>query len=743
MKLKLKACIFSLIFALCALNFGCAAPKTCILEAEKAVAEPAYDSSVAAESRANSRSENVTSGGKYIGKMYSGNTITWFFNAERQDDCEIKIAVANADENSEGFIADGNVFSVNLNGASIIAPKYTIAAGTKYCDSWQVLSIGSFKVKPGINRLVYTALSDTDRLNVDYISIESDRAEVSEHSHFWKTSPAPATCTEDGSTVKICNECDYSCVSEIIPALGHKYGNFHYDGETQKMVAKCERCTSTLTANTPTSKYFGEVYYSETDFSVRDNELLYEAEEAFVCLKGGLSTETDTYIGKDDGTKNNPSGGKCVESISSVGNNITFKIEAQKACSADLVLRMSNTLYTPTGIAELNPMSDYVYCKVNDVNDVDFTFVSFPGFDDHSYFEWRYVVIKDVELSSGDNSIEIGPKEHNGRITMPNCDVLKIYTDEDILKAVKCYDINDITRGRGYDGNYENSVQFDKKGSFVLHTGAAAEKGDLAITVETQKEIANLASRLSLAFNDGTVNLEGVTLEEGVNVLTLKGVAVKLLKNILEYKAEGEIEITSVTLYTPEEIPLALGCALVPENDYIATEGQENRRKPAFIFEAEDADLGDSVSSRDGVELIELNVYENTGKKASGNTTIGNFAVKDNTITWKFTSSASVLVDIVLMVSSANYSSELNGNTYTDNLQDKIVVTVNGVAVKLDDIVLTVDSLANYYDWKALTISSFMLKDGVNEVTIRALGYGVPNMDVLYVYADGATFEKV
>lgn len=716
---------------------GCNTGKTeCVLQAENAVIEPEYDEDVAAVVRANSRSENITDGGKYAGKLFAGASVTWFFTAERQADCTIKLAVANADENSAGFaVGGGMIFSISFNGAEVILPEYEIAAGTPYGDSWQVLNLGTFRARTGINKLTYTALSDGERLNLDYVALDSKRADIKEHTHFWKNSSAPANCTDDGYITKSCADCGYEYTGGVIRALGHKYGNFHYHHELMKMVSVCDRCGDTVTANTPDSKYFGEVYYEDCDFVVRPDEILYEAEDAFVCLDGGLNNG-NSYIKKDNGKCNDPSGGKLVENISKVGNYIMFRVDAQENCTADLVFRMSNTMYSTSGIAELNPMSDYVFCTVNG-DGVDFSFVSFPGFATHSYFEWRYVVVKDVQLNAGENIIEIGPKDNaKHKITMPNTDVLKIYTDGADIKAVKFYNINDVTAGEYTDGGY--ALPFAKGDGFTLYAGVAAPQANYVVKVFARSP-EDCDGKWSLFVNDSTVNLENVKLTEGENTVVLKDVPVRALKNTVTYEAEEGVKVTSVAVYTESYLPAAYDCAIKPENDYIKSEGA---KKPALVFEAEKADLGDSVSSRDGVDLIELNIYENTGKPASGNSAIGNFSAVGNKIVWRFESSEEADAEITLMLASANFSAELNGNALTDKLQTRIVVTINGIAAVLDEIVLSVDSVANYYDWKAVTVSCKIV-GGENEVCIEALSYGAPNMDVLYVYADGTTLSPI
>lgn len=726
----------ALVAAFSATAVGCnSSGEGCILEAENAVIEPEYDDGSAEVMRANSRSENVTSGGKYAGKLGEGDTVTWFFTAEQRTQCRIVLSIANADASSASFVADNTVFELYLNDRLITLPDIVIYEGSTYCDDWQIFDIGSLTVDAGINKLVYRAMSDQFSLNVDYVALSAGRTEIAEHSHFWKNSSVAATCLENGYSVKTCEDCGYSYVSDLITATGHQNGNYHYDDALNKMVAVCEKCGDTLTANTPDSRYFGEVFYSEDDFVTRPDELVFEAEDAYVCTDGGLNNGV-TYLKEDDGNCNQPSGGKLVENISNLGNYIRFVVEAERPCVADLVFRMSNTLYSAEGIAELSPMSDYVYCTVDGV-EVDFTFVSFPGFAEHSYFEWRYVVIKNVDLAET-SLIEIGPKDNDRHsITMPNTDVLKIYTDGVKLRAIKNYGIDDVVCGE-YDGRYANALDFADGDELTLYAGSAAEQADIVVKLSSPA-VANAASVAELAFNGSLVKLEGISLREGENTLVLRGVSLALLTNTLNCVSDS-VELISAMVYTDEKIERAYTASILPQYDYLKNKGQEGATVPALIFEAEAADLGDSQSSREGVELIETDIYENTSQPASGNSAVGNFGAVGNAIEWRFDSSESVQADVTLMLASAYFDSSVDGNVMTDDLDKRIILRVNGVAVRLDEIVLDVDSVANYYDWKAVTVCGVDLKEGLNTVRIEVLAYGAPNMDVMYVYADGATF---
>ena len=726
-----------LALALSAAGLGvlsaCDAASRCVLEAENAVILPEYGEERAEVVRANSRSENITSGGKYVGSLYAGSSVTWFFTAQRSARCEIRVALANAQPNSAAFaFGEGKAFSLAINGTAVRVPAMEIAEGTQYSDYWQEISLGTYAVSAGINMVVLTALADTALVNVDYMAVLSSDGEIAEHTHYWKNTQEPATCTEAGYTYKTCDECGYSYESSPILPLGHQYGDYHYDGELGQMVAVCERCGDKRTANKPDSKYFGEVFFAEGEFTTRPDEYIYEAEQAYVCIDGGLNNGT-SYIKVDDGSCNDPSGGKLVENISKIGNYIRFELEPEQPCVADLVFRMSNVLYSEEGIAELNPMSDYVYCTI-DGEEVDFSYVAFPGFDEHSYFEWRYVVIKDVALSAH-SVIEIGPKEGGGRVTMPNTDVLKIYTDGVRVDTVLHYDINDVSVG-AYTGGYAYALDFAAGSTFTLYAGTSAARADYVLTVEADAAVSDAALLPEISVNGGTVNPGGIELEKGVNTIVLHGVPLRELRNEVAFSAAEGVRLVAVQAYTPASVPRAYDSAIVPAYDYLKNreEGAEGFAVPDFILEAEEADLGDSVSSREGVELIEVHIFENTGKPASNNSAIGNFAVPGNTITWRFTCEEAADADIVFMLASAYFDAEVGGNVTTRDLQDKIRVEVNGVAVRLDELVLEVDSPANYYAWKAVTVSGCPLRAGENVLSIEALAYGAPNMDVVYIY---------
>ena len=152
--------VFVMAAACCFALFGCDGNYAyCVLEAEQAVCEPSFDTSQAVITRANTHSEYMTSNGKYVGSMYKGATITWFFTAERQTSCKLTLAVANATDSSEGFdVGDGTAFGITFNDAFVALSNTFVGEGTQYGDCWETLSLGTFRVRPGVNKVVYTAL---------------------------------------------------------------------------------------------------------------------------------------------------------------------------------------------------------------------------------------------------------------------------------------------------------------------------------------------------------------------------------------------------------------------------------------------------------------------------------------------------------------------------------------------------------------------------------------------------------
>ena len=211
---------------------------------------------------------------------------------------------------------------------------------------------------------------------------------------------------------------------------------------------------------------------------------------------------------------------------------------------------------------------------------------------------------------------------------------------------------------------------------------------------------------------------------------------VNALNNQVKVEFSQGVTLSGVAAYSDSELIPALIANVDEKYDYLKNQSSTEKLTPTLILEAENADLGASVSSREGVAMIERNIYENTEKVASGNAIVGNFAKSGNALTFKFDMQSQENADVTIMLASANYSETIGGNMPTDNLQTLITLTVNGVAVDLSNVTLPIDGIADYYSWQAVTVNGVNLIQGENEIKLQVLNNVSPNIDVLYVYSN-------
>ena len=211
---------------------------------------------------------------------------------------------------------------------------------------------------------------------------------------------------------------------------------------------------------------------------------------------------------------------------------------------------------------------------------------------------------------------------------------------------------------------------------------------------------------------------------------------VNALNNQVKVEFSQGVTLSGVEAHSDSDLIPALIANVDEKYDYLKNQSSTEKLTPTLILEAENADLGASVSSREGVAMIERNIYENTEKVASGNAIVGNFAKSGNALTFKFDMQSQENADVTIMLASANYSETIGGNMPTDNLQTLITLTVNGVAVDLSNVTLPIDGIADYYSWQAVTVNGVNLIQGENEIKLQVLNNVSPNIDVLYVYSN-------
>lgn len=713
------------------------------LEAEKAVVTgtPSGSSKLFTAS-ANSQSENVTSNSKYVANIATvDNCVTWIFNADSVGTTDLYLNVSNATKGGGVFtLGAGKVITLSVNDTEATIPSTEVKAASEYCDLWQTINIEGIAVKVGFNQIVVKVVDVTGAINIDYLGINKVKASVSEHTHNLVNETISKTCLVDGKIFRKCSDCGIKYLFDTIAATGHVFGNFHYDSESKIMVKECKNCATRETAAAPESKYFGEVFEEKNEYSVRANETAFEAEHAIVdYTEGGLNNGTSPIEVKDTA-----SGGKLVGNISVLGNFIEFRINSAKECNADLALVLANVLWTESGIGILDPMSDYVAFTVNDEN-VDFSFVSFPGDPDFNYYNWRYVVMKDIGLKEGPNVLKFFPVpnekfvDDKGKLkaTIPNTDVLYIYTDEaGVITTERSYDINDAVLNNDFVSEFANENAFandDETDNFKLKSSAKT-KGDLVITFASAVAMDDLRAQMEILFNGASINLDKMAISAGgSNKLIIPNVNVNMGANTLKYILSDNVLISDVTVFTETILQEMIGAELDSAYDYMINKDTEGAKIPKLEFEAEDATLTGNTNTGDKSPITEAGT-------ASGGKNIERFSIKNNKITWDISVSAKADFDIALRMACSNWDG--SGNSNMNDLSRFIIVTIDGVPADLSAINLVCTGTANWYDWSMLVMKGISLEAGKHTIEITAVG-NVPNTDVLYVYSDAdVTAEK-
>lgn len=738
----------ALVFSCAAILVGCKdkTPNQLIIEAETAVVEgtPSGGSKVFSE-RINPKSDSTCSNGKYLTNLaVKNNTVSWVFSAGADAATDLYLSVANGKSKAGEFTAGGGkVFNLSVNGTEVNVPETTVAAASTYCDVFQTIKIEGVAVKKGFNTVVMKINDETNQINVDYLGVDSDKASVELHEHDWETETVRPTCEEGGTIHRLCKSCKIKFLFDTTPATGHAYGNYHFDSELGKMVRVCANDNSHIfVGDAPNSKFYGEVFEERDEFATRPHEIIFEAELAHV---GSTVTEDgapqlnngNSYVENIEGA----SGGKIVANISKVGNFVEFTVNAAEACEVDLVFIMSNVRWTEDGIGILEPLSDYMTFTVNEEN-VDFSFVSFPGDSEYNYYNWRYVVMKNIELDAGPNSLVYSPipqapeKEDGDEwVTVPNLDALYIYSDKSgIITIERSYDINDAVIDNAFVSEFANEnamVKTENKSEFLLKAGQA-NTGDVVITIESADNLDDLRTALSLSINGKDVNLEDMAVAAGNgNKLIIKNLPINLGINSVTYRAEAVVAVTDVKVYTETPLKAMLNAVLDAENyDYMTNKDVEGTAVPKLTFEAEDA-----ILSKTNDTIKEAG-------SASGGKDVENFSGANNKITWNVNFSAGAAADIAIRMACANWDG--SGNSNMEDLSKFFIITVDGVAADLSALTLTCSGGGEWYDWNVVVIKGLNLDAGDHVIEMICTGGAFPNTDTLYVYsADDVTVTAV
>lgn len=735
----LIAALFAVIFCLPLFACNNDSEELVYLEAENAAVVVPDTASDDREFRmsADRKSENYTSGYKYLSKFNAvGNTVTWIFTGERATVIDFNLVVANAEYGATAFAVTQDLFTLEINGNKIRYANIIIGEGSLYGDEWVSVLVPSVNIKKGQNEFTLTMTGDYAKFNIDYLSVAA-RSGVRAHEHDYQLETVTPTCTEAGTTHKVC-ECGTRLLFKMTDALGHSFGEWHYDSAGDKMMRTCNRCDESEDANAPESKYFGEVY-SEKNYEVRAVETIFEAEWAEVNTPGGLNNGS-SYIEN----VSTASGGKIVGNISKLRNWVDFPIHAFEQLTVDLVLVAANVMFSEEGIAALDPMSDYISLKIKNTQNgavvdtaVDLSFVAFPGDDEHNYYNWKYVVVKNVELYPGENVLSFTPKAFNSNndVSMPNLDVLYIHSDERGLISIdEHYDYRDVEINNSFSSDKGFSFDFVDSGenSFEF-VSSRVFTGDITVDVVTLSDVDNLSGELGALMNGGNVRLDKLLFKAGSNKVIIKDVEFVNGLNTLLFTEKNNKEVFNVgvpVIYSDSKQEQLIKSRLDSVYDYYTNKGVASAPVPIKTLEAENA----KIYGKSGVPPATI-IQSNTN--ASGGRDVENFGVNGNKIVFNIEAAEDTSVIIALRVACALWDGY--GNSAMIGLYRYATLILDGVTVDLRQISLPNSDPGNWYEWNMIVIDDITLTKGLHELSLTCIS-AMPNIDVLYVFtAEPAT----
>lgn len=307
-------------------------------------------------------------------------------------------------------------------------------------------------------------------------------------------------------------------------AKGHTYGAYHYDSGIDAMVCYCEHCGAMgQVQSVPESGVFGEIYSSDEveDLfgELRPFYTIYEAENAEVSTEGGLSN-SNTYIEYG----NTSHGGSHVANISRIGNSITFNIEADENVETDLVFVVANVLYGDTGIVPIDNLGEYMEVTVvgESTTQVDLSYVSLMGDSSYNYYNWQYMLIRNVKLSKGTNSIELKPLMSSRGVSFPNIDTLYIFTDKaQQVTPIINFDIQGVYVKSSY--GLKNPAEFKIEDSAYTLMSAFKTKGDIVLDVNVT---GSISETLLMEVNYKSVNMTDIKLSVGRTYIVVPNVEI-------------------------------------------------------------------------------------------------------------------------------------------------------------------------------------------------------------------------
>ena len=343
------------------------------------------------------------------------------------------------------------------------------------------------------------------------------------------------------------------------------------------------------------------------------------------------------------------------------GAKIVFRVDAQKAATAKLTLRVASTSQSGKGAFSFD---EAVHTTINGRRyESDDTVESFPELP--AYNGYHEITFKDqgIYLHEGENEIvfeDLHGSSSSDKSRMPNIDYLKL----DIASF-----------GTAIEPTEEDPIM-NLKGSYILNEGF-------------------LEGTIRIPYSDGGF-LEYVVTEEMVENFDTTSIGTK--KATIKI-GEKEIEYT-YEVASPEDV------LVYAEDKYLF---QVEDEKYVDMSGCESTDKSGAVFSSDSPEIND----------AHGTTCTANISIPGNQIVINFNSLGEGTFDFGMRAQSAT-----NKACADQLLKDVIEIQVNGVETTLTDAILKAGSATNT-SWTDLTVWSEViaaedlgLRKGVNTIVI-------------------------
>lgn len=502
----------------------------------------------------------------------------------------------------------------------------------------------------------------------------------------------------------------------------------------------------------------------------------FNAEQA-ITVKDGISVEAEDATVVSSSVKfltDSPtaSGGKYLGELR-IGDELIGKFNASAAGTATVVFRAAsgyilakNDSWQPTkmGDVQLNKVADITIngVKITIADDIVLEGGTSETGNAALWFNWTSVRFSDVPVKEGLNLLSFKFKNNDlttcyGNPTTGNIDGFRIAFDDGItgeavlasVAEVKSADeLASIVAGKTKTtveaeyGKFGGSTKTEGNGSLSGGFGVGGLE-QLTLKVNYAETQENAVFELVAApawWTEGTGGNTAMKLIDHIGLtvngefchfgnleimpenkdswwtlysIVLSGVNLKAGENIIYIeKRTGGINIDCVNIYTgiSGTIP-SYNASLKGESESVVGTKTTLQAENGTLIDGTKLD-GAGVGS---LEALTLKVKY--------------FAAQEN-------------ATFVLAAAPAWWTQEVNGSTPMCNLNQHILMTINGVRVNFTDFTLTPESSDPWWTMYYIKTSGVVLDEGENVIHIRKLWGGL-NIDCLDIFADSAGEEIV